>query len=227
MNRVDKLGQAISLAIAAQNYRWDWLSSGGLPDDRLAYSAERISQHLCDITVLNLRFEKFFGLNGIVPITVEYERLVTSPQQELDQIASRIGLEGLRMDASRLKYRRQANEINQAWRSRFLLETSAPPESSFGVAPMPQDDRPALSGPVVVEIIRTVTPSAHLHLRLDAMLELFDEAFYVEANSDVANGVRAGWLASGRDHYIRHGFKERRTPFALDPAWYSAHTRLL
>ena len=42
MNRVDKLGQAISLAIAAQNNRWDWSSSGGLPDDRLAYSAERI-----------------------------------------------------------------------------------------------------------------------------------------------------------------------------------------
>ena len=146
----------------------------------------------------------------------------TSPQQELDQIASRIGLKGLRMDASRLKYRRQANEINQAWRSRFLLETSAPPKSSFGVAAMPRDDRPALSSPVVAEIIRNVSPSAHSHLRLEAMLELFDEAFYVESNSDVANGVRAGWLASGRDHYIRHGFKERRTPFALDPAWYSA-----
>ena len=37
------------------------------------------------------------------------------------------------------------------------------------------------------------------------MLELFDEAFYVDANSDVANGVRAGGLASGRDHYIRTG----------------------
>jgi hypothetical protein len=150
---------------------------------------------------------------------VEYERLVNAPQQELDQIASRIGLKGLRMDASRLKYRRQANEINQAWRSRFLLETAAPPESSFGA---PRDDRPAPSSPVVAEIIRSVSPSAHSHLRLEAMLELFDEAFYVNANSDVANGVRAGWLASGRDHYIRHGFKEHRTPFALDPAWYSA-----
>jgi LPS sulfotransferase NodH len=222
MNRVDKLAQAISLAIAAQNNRWDWRSPGGLPDDRLAYSAERISQHLRDITVLNLRFEQFFGLNGIVPITVEYERLVAAPQQELDQIASRVGLNGLTMDASRLKYRRQANEINQAWRSRFLLETSAPPEASFGVASMPRDDRPAAPGPVVAEIIRSVRPSAHSHLRLDAMLELFDEAFYVKSNSDVANGVRAGWLASGRDHYIRHGFKERRTPFALDQAWCSA-----
>ena len=134
MNRVDKLAQAISLAIAVQNNRWAWGSPGGLPDDRLAYSAERISQHLRHITLLNLRFEQFFGLNGIVPITVEYERLVNTPQQELDQIASRIGLNGLRMDSSRLKFRRQANEINQAWRSRFLLETSAPPKSSFGAA---------------------------------------------------------------------------------------------
>ena len=34
MNRVDKLAQAISLAIAVQNNRWAWGSPGGLPDDR-------------------------------------------------------------------------------------------------------------------------------------------------------------------------------------------------
>ena len=38
INRVDKLAQAISLAIAAQNNRWDWRWPGGLPDDRLAYA---------------------------------------------------------------------------------------------------------------------------------------------------------------------------------------------
>ena len=54
------------------------------------------------------------------------------------------------------------------------------------------------------------------------MLESFDEAFYVASNSDVAEGIQAGWLASGRDHYIITGSGKGGRPFALDPAWYAA-----
>ncbi len=43
---------------------------------------------------------------------------------------------------------------------------------------------------------------------------------------DVAGGIQAGWLASGRDHYAMYGFKERRPPFALDAAWYAAEYKL-
>jgi hypothetical protein len=49
----------------------------------------------------------------------------------------------------------------------------------------------------------------------------FDEAFYLAANPDVRAAVDAGHLGSGRDHYIRYGFAERRLPFAVDAAWYS------
>jgi LPS sulfotransferase NodH len=156
MNRVDKLAQAISRAIAEQNNRWAWDSPIGLPDDKLTYSAERISQNLNDIMLLNLSFEHFFGLNGIVPITVDYERLVNAPQRELDEAALRMGLHGLKMDAGLLRYRRQANEINLAWRSRFLLETSAPPESSFGNTSMRRGERPAAPSAVTADIVAHV-----------------------------------------------------------------------
>jgi hypothetical protein len=63
----------------------------------------------------------------------------------------------LMMDPSRLRYRRQANEVNQAWRSRFLLESAAPPASSFGDTSLRRGSRPALASAIAAEIV------AHVH----------------------------------------------------------------
>jgi LPS sulfotransferase NodH len=157
MNRVDKLAQAIYRTIVEQNNRWAWDSPIGLPDDKLTYSAERISQHMSDIMLLNLSFERFFGLNGIVPITVEYERLVNAPQRELDEITLRMGLPGLTIDAGQLRYRRQTSDINRAWRTRYLQEASAPPRSSFGNTSRRRGKRPAAASAVVADTV------AHIH----------------------------------------------------------------
>jgi LPS sulfotransferase NodH len=156
MNRVDKLAQAISLTIAQQNNRWAWDSPVDFPDEMLAYSSERITYQLCYITLLNMSFEQFFGLNGIVPVTVEYERLVAAPQQELDAIARRLGLPWLRMDPSRLRYRRQANEINRGWRSRFLMETATRPASSSADLAARQDETAASVPAVAADIVAHV-----------------------------------------------------------------------
>jgi hypothetical protein len=157
VNRADKLAQAISLTIAEQNNRWAWNSPIGLTDDKLIYAAARISQNMNDIILLNLAFQEFFALNGIAPITVEYQRLVDAAQQELDAIARRLGLQVLLMDPGRLRYRRQANEVNQAWRSRFLQESGTPPASSFGDTSLRRGRRPALASPIAAEIV------AHVH----------------------------------------------------------------
>ena len=152
LNRVDKLAQAISRAIAEQNNRWAWDSPSKIPDGELVYSVERIAQHMYDITILNLSFDQFFGLNGILPIDVEYERLVSTPQPELDQIVRRLRLPALRIDPGELRVRRQGNEINAAWRSRFLQEAAAPPGSSLASIPA--------QGAASVEVARqgTATP---------------------------------------------------------------------
>jgi hypothetical protein len=89
----------------------------------------------------------------------------------------------------------------------------------------PDADRDPLIGNIFADLLKLSGP-AFAERRLEAMLESFEEAEYLASNGDVAEGVRAGWLESGRDHYIRYGFKERRAPFALDPDWYAAQYRL-
>ena len=131
MNRADKLAQAISRTIAEQNNRWAWDSPTELTDDKLVYSSERIAEHMHTVASLNYSFDLFFALNGIVPVDVRYERLVRNPQPELDEIARRLSLPRLHVDPAKLRYRRQANEINQTWRMRFLMESEPPDKASF------------------------------------------------------------------------------------------------
>jgi LPS sulfotransferase NodH len=160
VNRVDKLAQAISTAIAQQNHGWASNSPIELPDDQLVYSRETIADRTNYLTVLNLCFERFFVFNGIMPITVEYERIVDMPQDEVARIARRLRLPPLRADTGKLRLQRQANEINQAWRTRFLQEAELPPDTSqWAWAPVdataPTPVRPAAgsAGDVEAEIL--------------------------------------------------------------------------
>ena len=52
--------------------------------------------------------------------------------------------------------------------------------------------------------------------RLDDFLAVFDEDYYLRAYPDLQRLVQQGFLSSGRDHYIAHGFGERRLPFHLE-----------
>lgn len=56
----------------------------------------------------------------------------------------------------------------------------------------------------------------------EQFLAVFDEEFYLRTSRDVARLVEQGRLASGRDHYISHGFGEGRMGFAFDAKWYRA-----
>jgi predicted SAM-dependent methyltransferase len=85
----------------------------------------------------------------------------------------------------------------------------------------PDQDRDPLIGNIFADLLKLSRPE-HSDELLESMLESFDEGFYLASNGDVADSVRAGWFASGRDHYKLCGFKERRLPFALDPVWYAA-----
>jgi hypothetical protein len=67
--------------------------------------------------------------------------------------------------------------------------------------------------------LRSTTP--RWPRRLDRFVSMFDEAFYLKANPDVAREVSAGRLQSGLDHYVQHGFKEGRLCFNIDYRWYS------
>lgn len=50
---------------------------------------------------------------------------------------------------------------------------------------------------------------------------LFDEAYYLATNADIAAAVAAGRVASGFDHFLSFGFREARDPNALfDVSYY-------
>ena len=83
----------------------------------------------------------------------------------------------------------------------------------------PGPDRHALSGNIFADLLK-LDPPVHSKPCLDLMLQCFDEAFYIGANTDVAEAVRSGWFRSGRHHYMECGFAERRLACAIDPVWY-------
>ncbi len=51
-----------------------------------------------------------------------------------------------------------------------------------------------------------------------------DEAWYLEQNEDVAEGIGVGKIISAKQHFLDHGYFEGRTPFRMevDEAWYLA-----
>ncbi len=56
----------------------------------------------------------------------------------------------------------------------------------------------------------------------DQALAVFDEAFYLKSNADVAAIAQNQGPGFARSHYANHGFQERRLPMRLDPVWYAS-----
>ena len=93
MHRADKLGQAISRAIAEQNNRWGWNSPSDFPDDKLVYSAERIAQHIYDIGHSQPgRSTSSSRSTASRRSASSMSACVSQPQHELDEIARRLRL---------------------------------------------------------------------------------------------------------------------------------------
>jgi hypothetical protein len=104
-------------------------------------------------------------LNWIVPINVAYERLVRDPQAELNSIALELALPDLRFDPGKLRFKRQANETNRAWRSRFLQEGKLPRAETFGPAQMQERIVDAPQTMSEVEAVKSVEAVIVAHLR--------------------------------------------------------------
>jgi len=56
---------------------------------------------------------------------------------------------------------------------------------------------------------------------LNQALTVFDEAYYLDTNADVAAVAQRLGRTFARDHYIRYGFKEGRLPMRFDATWYA------
>jgi hypothetical protein len=70
-------------------------------------------------------------------------------------------------------------------------------------------------------LLRQRAEAPRVERSLEPLLAALDEDHYLSTYSDVVDSIRAGIFASGREHYIRHGFAEQRLPFPLDRRWYA------
>ncbi len=120
IERRDRLGQAISRVIAAQNFRWSTGHAAAVPDSALVFDQAWIRRELAEIAAMNAAFAEFFSANEIVPISTTYEALLVDPGPAVSAVAATMRLTNVRARPENVAIRRQANAINAAWRRTYL-----------------------------------------------------------------------------------------------------------
>jgi LPS sulfotransferase NodH len=123
IEREDRLGQAISRIIAAQNLRWTSAQISNVPDSALVFDRAWIKRELAEIAVMNAAFSQFFSANDIVPIRASYESLLADPKPLMKALAATMRLANLAPRPESVSIHRQANAINAAWRRTYLENT--------------------------------------------------------------------------------------------------------
>ncbi len=120
LERDDKLGQAISYALALGTNRWTSAHELRLAPQAVPYAANVITGFIRGVATEMSLFYQFFGLNGIVPMHVSYEQLVATPETVIARIGEWLNLPDVRFVRSALRLERQAGAVNETWRKRFL-----------------------------------------------------------------------------------------------------------
>ncbi len=119
IHRADKLGQAISFAIAEQTGRWTSDTPAALATAAV-YNRRRIDHFRSTITAMSTELEQFLAVNNITPLRIGYEDFVASPQTELDRVSKWLGIGSLTARPERVSITRQRDATNEAWRNRYL-----------------------------------------------------------------------------------------------------------
>jgi len=119
LERRDRVAQAISRCIAAQNNSWTWQHPRSVPDSALRYSRAAICAELQRIELANYGFYSFFSSNGLTPLHLLHEDIVANPRQAAEAIGAFIGVPAHGFDPAQLRMERQANAVNAAWRKTF------------------------------------------------------------------------------------------------------------
>jgi LPS sulfotransferase NodH len=120
IERRDRVAQAVSRLVAAQNYQWTSRQDAWIADDQLVYSRAALDMHVASVEAQNHMFLRYFASNGIAPIHLAYEAVVANPQGALAEIGGALGTGGLVSDPSRIGIAQQDSPLKQAWYARYL-----------------------------------------------------------------------------------------------------------
>jgi LPS sulfotransferase NodH len=159
LHRADLLGQAISLLLAKQTGQWR--STDGVRA-AASYDADAIEREIAEIARDNADWRAYFARNGLDPLELRYEDLVTAPEATVRSVAALLRVdEASAIDPSLIDVGIQRDDLNQQWRARYLAERSdpsvfrAPPGNS--AAPATSSDR--ANGSIWYPAIRKARPT--------------------------------------------------------------------
>lgn len=120
IERNDKLGQAISHAIAFQTGKFMSTMPDKTAPSALSFNADELTTIIEDISESYKQFNLFFSRNGIVPAHVVYEHLVADPDAVIKYVGQQVGFADLKIEQSNLTLQKQANKLNKEWRQLYL-----------------------------------------------------------------------------------------------------------
>ncbi len=120
IERRDRVAQAVSRSIAAQNLQWTSEQAAAIPDEALVYSSEWIARQVAVVEFHNHAFYRFFASNGLAPRHIAYEALMQSPQAHLADIGTWLGFDHFTGNPEALRIGRQESAIKQAWQAQYL-----------------------------------------------------------------------------------------------------------
>lgn len=121
LTRGDVLGQAISFARALQTGKF---ASYRVTSRQPVYSQQMINTCLDGIMRDQQVWEDILARNEFPWIRLQYESVVADPQGAVDQVANLMGVPlPVPIAPERVRNEIQRDEINEAWRARFLADT--------------------------------------------------------------------------------------------------------
>ncbi len=123
VRRRDLVAQAVSKSIAVQTRRF----KSSHPDKGIEpkYDFRDIAATIRSITTSNGIFMEFFAVTGTPYFEIVYEDFVADPAAHTDRLCRWLSLPVTTMDDEKINLRVQRNEINEAFRRRFVEDMKA------------------------------------------------------------------------------------------------------
>lgn len=127
--RHDRIGQAISLAIARQTNRWISFSS---EDVAPVYRLEAVTAARDHLDREYAGWDEYFDRIGLRPLSVAYDDLVANPAGAVERVYGALGLASVAPTRPVSLPTRQATEANRVWRERYLDDLSRQADTEMG-----------------------------------------------------------------------------------------------
>lgn len=122
LRRLDVVAQAVSWAKALQTHFWhpgEGVRPGGRDPQ---YDEELIGRLVATIERFEADWSRWFGARGIMPCEVAYEELAADPRRTAHRVLSYLGLHLPPDRHLVIGHRRQADQVNVDWASRFKAQ---------------------------------------------------------------------------------------------------------